>query len=167
VLASDIATHAITKAQAARYRQEDLKPEPLRRAWTVPDGQDATIAPEAQACCASATSISWANGRWPAFDVIFCRNVMIYFDNPTKERLVARFAESSCAAAIFTSATASGSPARLWKNWRTWDQRSIRGGRHDDPRGDCRGFAHDAGHPDEPAVERAGYRSGGRSRQRR
>ncbi|MFD2782985.1 CheR family methyltransferase [Novosphingobium pokkalii] len=170
VLASDIATHAITKAQAARYRQEDLKPvpEPLRRAWTVPDGQDATIAPEAQALL----RFRHLNllGDWPmagAFDVIFCRNVMIYFDNPTKERLVARFAESSCAAATFTSATASGSPARLWKNWRTWDQRSIRGGRHDDPRGDCRGFAHDAGHPDEPAVERAGYRSGGRSRQRR
>lgn len=96
VLASDIATHAITKAEAARYRQEDLKPVPeaLRRAWTVPDGAEATIAPEARAL----VRFRHLNllGDWPmagAFDVIFCRNVMIYFDNPTKERLVSRFAD--------------------------------------------------------------------------
>jgi chemotaxis protein methyltransferase CheR len=95
ILASDIATHALSRAMAARYRTEDLKPVPeaLRTAWTTPCGDEIEIAPELRAMARFRTLNLL--GDWPMrghFDVIFCRNVMIYFDNPTKERLVARFA---------------------------------------------------------------------------
>ncbi|EGD59353.1 MCP methyltransferase, CheR-type [Novosphingobium nitrogenifigens DSM 19370] len=95
ILASDIATHALAKATAARYPTEDLKPVPdaLRRQWTVPDGDACAIATELRGIVRFRTLNLL--GEWPMkgrFDVIFCRNVMIYFDNPTKERLVARFA---------------------------------------------------------------------------
>lgn len=96
LLASDIATHAIAKAESGTYRAEDLKPvpEPLRRAWTTVTGEDAKIAQEVRSLARFRTLNLL--GDWPMqgrFDVIFCRNVMIYFDNPTKERLVARFAQ--------------------------------------------------------------------------
>lgn len=96
LLASDIAAHALAKARSATYRAEDLKavPEALRRIWTEIEGEDAVIAPEVQ----QLARFRMLNllGPWPMqgrFDTIFCRNVMIYFDNPTKERLVQRFAE--------------------------------------------------------------------------
>lgn len=96
LLASDIATHALDKARAATYRTEDLKalPEGLRRAWTRSNGDASTIASEVQQL-ARFRALN-LQGDWPMqgqFDTIFCRNVMIYFDNPTKERLVERFAE--------------------------------------------------------------------------
>lgn len=97
LLASDIAAHALRKAEAARYRTEELKavPEALSRIWTVPAGEETEIAPTVRSLARFRTLN--LHGPWPMqgkFDVIFCRNVMIYFDNPTKERLVARFAEA-------------------------------------------------------------------------
>jgi chemotaxis protein methyltransferase CheR len=96
LLASDIASHALAKARAATYRAEDLKPVPeaLRRAWTRTTGDECTIDPAVQQI-ARFRSLNLL-GDWPMqgqFDTIFCRNVMIYFDGPTKERLVARFTE--------------------------------------------------------------------------
>lgn len=97
VLASDIAPHAIRRAEAATYAAKDLKPVPqdLCAAWTAGKGDDAVIAEAARAI----VRFRLLNllGDWPIkgrFDAIFCRNVMIYFDGPTKERLVDRFAEA-------------------------------------------------------------------------
>lgn len=99
VLASDIADHALERASGATYEAKDLAPVPadLRAAWTTtsgtPSGTQATIAQDAR----DLVQFKRLNlhGDWPMrrpFQVIFCRNVMIYFDQPTKERLVSRFA---------------------------------------------------------------------------
>ncbi|MFM7376800.1 MAG: CheR family methyltransferase [Erythrobacter sp.] len=98
-LASDISVNALAGARAAEYPASALEalPEPLRRAWCIPastaDEPRLAIAPEVQAL----VRFRELNlmGEWPMnrpFDVIFCRNVMIYFDIPTKERLIERFA---------------------------------------------------------------------------
>jgi chemotaxis protein methyltransferase CheR len=98
-LASDISTTALAGARAASYPRGalDALPEALRRVWchaVTKDGEPhLQIDPAVQAM----VRIRTLNllGDWPlsrTFDVIFCRNVMIYFDTPTKERLVERFA---------------------------------------------------------------------------
>ncbi len=96
VLATDLASHVLTKAEAGRYPAEDLAPipAPLREAWSRPvpgDAGQAEIGPEARGLVRF--RMLNLQGEWPLtrpFDVIFCRNVMIYFDQPTKERLVSR-----------------------------------------------------------------------------
>jgi len=97
VLASDIAPHALDKAKAATYATKDLQPVPadLRTAWTTTRGEETMVADPAR----SIVRFRQLNllGEWPMkgrFDVIFCRNVMIYFDGPTNERLVARYAQA-------------------------------------------------------------------------
>lgn len=96
-LASDLAPHAIEAGERAIYPLKDLNPVPadLRAAWTIEKGDSVTIHDTAR----SLVRFRLLNllGDWPIrgqFDFIFCRNVMIYFDNPTKERLVQRFCEA-------------------------------------------------------------------------
>ncbi|MBX9797130.1 protein-glutamate O-methyltransferase CheR [Sphingomonas sp.] len=96
ILASDLADHALAAARAARYPAAavDPVPAPLREAWMQVGGDTATVSPEVTRMVRFRTLNLL--GAWPMqrrFDVIFCRNVMIYFDQPTKETLVSRFAE--------------------------------------------------------------------------
>lgn len=98
-LASDISANALAGARAATYpvRALDALPDPLRRAWCIqadaPGEPCLAIDPAVQAMVRFRTLNLM--GDWPMqrpFDVIFCRNVMIYFDAVTKERLLERFA---------------------------------------------------------------------------
>ncbi|MCJ2184347.1 protein-glutamate O-methyltransferase CheR [Novosphingobium sp. 1949] len=96
-LASDLAPHAIEAGERGVYPAKDLKPVPevLRKAWTSEKEDMVSIGDTAR----SLVRFRLLNllGDWPIkghFDFIFCRNVMIYFDNPTKERLVQRFCEA-------------------------------------------------------------------------
>jgi chemotaxis protein methyltransferase CheR len=98
-LASDISVNALAGARAAQYPASALEalPEPLRRAWCV--AASSTSEPHLAIDPAVQAMVRFRElnlmGEWPmqrAFDVIFCRNVMIYFDLPTKERLIERFA---------------------------------------------------------------------------
>lgn len=96
VLASDLDPDVLARAKSAAYPAKDLKPVPsdLVQQWTHTTGSTTRITDEARAI----VRFRLLNllGDWPItgqFDTIFCRNVMIYFDQKTKERLIARFAE--------------------------------------------------------------------------
>jgi chemotaxis protein methyltransferase CheR len=95
ILATDISTRALAVAKAGRYSAEriaTLSPGE-RRLALADDGEAWSVTP------ALRRLVTFARlnliGEWPMqgpFDVIFCRNVMIYFDQPTQERLVNRMA---------------------------------------------------------------------------
>ena len=95
ILATDICTQVVASAKRGTYSAQqlgDVAPQRRQRFFTPgPDGA-ATVTPELRAPISFAHLNLMAN--WPMsgpFDVIFCRNVMIYFDKPTVTRLVDRF----------------------------------------------------------------------------
>ena len=99
ILATDIDPNMVAEGRAGVYREEAVSPVPidLRRRWfkKVSVGSDVRweVADELRAL----VSFRELNliGDWPMkgkFDAIFCRNVVIYFDEPTQERIWSRFA---------------------------------------------------------------------------
>jgi len=91
ILATDIDTHVLKTAAAGCYEESQLDPMPsnLRSSWfnQVEKGQV-----RANDTLRSLISFKHLNliGQWPMrskFQIIFCRNVVIYFEMATQERI--------------------------------------------------------------------------------
>lgn len=100
VWASDIDTDVLTKAEAGVYRLSDLDPLTLaqKRHYFLRGAGDNSAWVKAKRELLSAIHYQQLNlldETWSVpgpFDAIFCRNVMIYFDATTQQRLLQRFA---------------------------------------------------------------------------
>jgi chemotaxis protein methyltransferase CheR len=97
ILATDIDTDVLAKASRGEYPVESLEniPDPYCKYFEKSEDEDSpniTVEREAR----SLISFRQLNllEPWPfkgPFDAVFCRNVMIYFDGPTKAKLIERF----------------------------------------------------------------------------
>jgi len=99
VVASDIDTEVLQKAQSGIYRQDELKPlspQQLQRYFMRGTGpHDGLVRVRSE--LANAVEFSMVNllekqyNVAGPFDAIFCRNVMIYFDKTTQQEILRRF----------------------------------------------------------------------------
>lgn len=97
LLATDLSADVLARAERGLYSEENVSrlPKALRDAYFE------RVAGGGYQVCARVRRevvfrrLNLIQDRYPfkrPFHVIFCRNVMIYFDRPTQERLVNRFA---------------------------------------------------------------------------
>lgn len=96
VLATDISQNVLTAAQTAEYEEESLSKLPAgwkQKYFTKsahPGYYSVTDAIKSNVIFRTFNLMDPIRFKLK-FDVIFCRNVMIYFDQPTREALVDRF----------------------------------------------------------------------------
>lgn len=97
ILATDLSTEMLTKAKAAVYTAQTVEsiPEKLRKRYLRTVAGTHYPSHQIEASVRGMVRFAPLNlvGSWPMrgpFDLILCRNVMIYFDRPTRERLVPR-----------------------------------------------------------------------------
>ena len=94
VLATDISQQAMSKAQAAVYQPPADMPADWLRRYFIQDapGSQYIVAPIIRSNVIFRTFNLMDPIRFRLkFDVIFCRNVMIYFDQKTRDGLIQRF----------------------------------------------------------------------------
>jgi chemotaxis protein methyltransferase CheR len=100
IVASDIDTQVLRHAQSAIYREADLDPVPVpfrQRFFLRGSGSQVglyRLKPEIRNQI-DFHQMNFVDPVWPisgAFDIIFCRNVRIYFEQPMQDRILRRLA---------------------------------------------------------------------------
>lgn len=98
ILATDLSTDVVRRAAAGVYDEKRLESVQMRikNSYFISRGNRGAREYVVADCVRKLVTMGHLNlmGPWPMkgpFDVIFCRNVMIYFDKPTRSRLVQRF----------------------------------------------------------------------------
>jgi chemotaxis protein methyltransferase CheR len=98
ILATDISDRMMGQARQGLYDEETLKGMSLQLKHRYFEHAEAGISHRYRVVPQLQSMVRFAKlnlmEEWPMrglFDVIFCRNVMIYFDKPTQEKLVKRF----------------------------------------------------------------------------
>ena len=104
VLATDISQKALASAKRGVYELPDTIPPAWRKKYfqPVPGGKQYMVAPILRNNVIFQTFNLMDPIKFRLkFDVIFCRNVMIYFDQPTKDALVQRFYDATVPGGYF------------------------------------------------------------------
>lgn len=99
ILATDISTSALTKAKNGVYHHDKIKdlPQALLKKYFKKISVNEWKVSEEIMSEVTFRRFNLMTEVFPfkkPFDIIFCRNVMIYFDPPTKEKLVRKFYEN-------------------------------------------------------------------------
>jgi len=99
IFATDISTKVLEAARLGIYRSDkvDPVPEALKKKYLLrsrdPEKAQVRVVPalRGRVSFARLNFMDEDFGFEEPFDIIFCRNVIIYFDRPTQERLLQRF----------------------------------------------------------------------------
>ncbi len=98
LLASDLDSNVLNHAKSGIYRKDQLKTvsEPRLKKWFCDRTNDNQV--KVKDSLKKIITFNQLNllHEWPMrgkFDIIFCRNVMIYFDQEIRKRLINRYAK--------------------------------------------------------------------------
>jgi len=96
ILATDISSHVLQISNAGIYGIERIKPLPenLKKKYLIKIGKENWQFNERVKRLLLFKRLNLMRSEYPfkgKFDVIFCRNVMIYFDSKTRDEIVQRF----------------------------------------------------------------------------